>query len=124
MVPAFFEYGLYISVFLVFLFLYKRKKPMPTKLDLTSFKNNAEKFKKGSSLGAIRKVVAEVVQDEKPKASKDIFLFNGKKYNAWQVLSLPLGANKKEIAAGYAQKLQVDPKNKDLYALAYRVLKG
>lgn len=95
---------------------------MPTKLDLTSFKNNAKSFKKGSSLGAIRKVVAEVVEDEKPKASKDIFLFNGKKHNAWKVLNLPLGADKKEIAAGYAKKIQMDPKNKSLYVMAYKAL--
>ena len=121
--PAFFEYGFYISIFLVCLFLYKKKKPLPTRLDLSSFKNRAESLKKNSSLGAIRKVVAEVVEDEKPESSKDVFLFKGKKYNAWQVLGLPLGAGAKEISRAYASKVQLDSKNKDLYFKAYRVLK-
>lgn len=121
--PAFFEYGFYISVFLVCLFLYKKKKPLPTKLDLSSFKGATKDFKGKASLGAIRKVVAEVVDDEKPKASKDVFLFKSKKYNAWQVLSLPLGAGSKEISAAYASKVQGDSKNKDLYFKAYKVLK-
>jgi len=91
---------------------------------LSSFKDNAKNFKGKASLGAIRKVVAEVVDEDEMQPSKDIFLFKGRKYNAWQVLGLPLGSSQKEIAAGYAKKAHLDPTNKSLYLKAYETLKS
>ena len=98
--------------------LYRKKKKLPTKLDLSSFKNRS----KGPSLGGVRKVQAEVVDDEPPRVSKDIFLYKGKKYNAWQALGIPAGANSSEIKAAYAAKAKQDAANKDFYFKAMKTV--
>jgi len=100
------------------LLLYRKKKKLPTKLDLSSFKNKP----KGPSLGGVRKVQAEVVEDEPVRVSKDIFLYKGKKYNAWQALGIPAGADNSEIKAAYAKKAKQDSLNKDFYFKAMKAL--
>lgn len=98
--------------------MYRKKKKLPTKLDLSGFKNRP----KDTSLVGVRKVQAEVVEDEPRGLSQDVFLFNGKKYNAWQVLGIPAGAGSSEIKAAYANKAKQDDKNKDFYFKAMKTL--
>lgn len=100
------------------LLLYRKKKKLPTRLDLSSFKNKP----KGPSLSGVRKVQAEVVDDEPIRVSKDIFLYKGKKYNAWQALGIPAGAGSLEIKAAYVHKVNQDALNKEFYFKAMKTL--
>ena len=99
--------------------MYRKREKLPTKLDLSSFKNQKPK---GPTLGSVRKVQAEVVDEKAEKASLDVFVFAGKKHNAWQVLSVPLGAETSEIKSAYAHKVKADPARKGLYYKALKTL--
>jgi len=99
--------------------LYRKKKKPPTRLDLSSFKKKLD----GKSLGEIRKVQAEVVDERSEDFSvNDVFVYKGQKYNAWQVLNVPFGANEFEIKKAFAEKTKVDFVNKELYFKALQSL--
>jgi len=99
------------------LLLYRKKKKLPTKLDLSSFK----KRKDGKSLGGLRKVQAEIVDERSEDFSaNDVFVYRGQKYNAWQVLNVPVGANEFEIKRAFAKKTKIDSVNKELYFKALK----
>lgn len=116
--PPLLKYSFYITIFITLLLLYRKKKKLPSKLDLSGFKNRP----KGPSLGGVKKVQAEVVEDEPREISKDIFMYKGKKYNAWQALGVPAGAGNREIKNAFAQKAKADSLNKDFYFKAMKTL--
>jgi len=93
---------------------------MPTKLDLSGFKNKGKN--KGKALGGVRKVYAEVVDDEPRKMADEIFMYKGKKYNAWQALGVPAGADASEIKAAFAEKSAQDAAHKDFYFKAMQTV--
>lgn len=118
--PEELKIGFYITVILIGFLLYKKKKPRPTQLDLSGFKNSP----KGKAIPDVRKVTAEVV-DEAPDFDKGhVFVYEGKKYNAWRVFNLPLGASTAEIKKAYALKLQEESSLKHLYSKACNQLLG
>lgn len=109
--------GFYVSVFIVIVFLLRKKKPQPSKLNLEAYKDTKNK------LGAIRKVRAEVVEDERGRAHSNIFSYSGKKHNAWRVLGVPAGADYKRVQRAFSEKAKADPANKALYEKAYLCLR-
>ncbi len=117
--PEELKIGFYITLTLVAFFLYKKKKPRPTQLDLSGFK----KRHKGKVIPGVRKVTAEVVEDVPERMPGNVFMHKGKKYDALKVLGLPLGADAAEIKKAYAYKAQSDSKNKEIYIKAYECLK-
>jgi len=120
-VPPFFKYGFYLTVFITLLLLFRKKKKLPTKLDLSGFKRRSD----GKSLGGVRKVQAEVIDDEsefKDSVAADLFLYKGKKYNAWQALGVPAGAGLDEVKKAFAVKSNQDALNKDFYFKAMKTL--
>ena len=107
--------GLYISIALVVILLWQKKKKKPTKLKLEAYKDPK------AGLPGIRKVSAEVV-DGDHFVHEGLFTYGGKKYSAYEVLSVPLGATEQDFKRAYAQKANTDPGNKELYYQAYSVL--
>lgn len=108
--------GFYVSFFLVLVFLIKKKKKSPSRLKLEAYRDSKKR------IGSIKRVQAEVVGDEKNSNAGGIFIFQGKKYNAWSVLELPSGASAVEIKKAFAQKSKEAPQNKSLYYRAYKSL--
>jgi len=121
-VPEQLKIGLIITLILIGFLLYKKKKPKPTQLDLTGFINDRVSDEK--KLTGVRKVEAQVVEDVEPGApiDKHVFSLDGKKYNAWAVLDVPLGGSVSEIKKAYAFRTQTDAANQNLYFKAYDVL--
>lgn len=107
--------GLYISIALVVVFLWQKKKKKPTKLKLEAYKDPK------TGLPGIRKVSAEVM-DGDHFVHEGLFSYGGKKFSAYEVLSVPLGANEEDFKKAFAQNSKLDPKNKDLYYQAYLTL--
>ena len=107
--------GFYISLVLVVIFLWKKKKKKPTKLKLEAFKDSK------TGLPGIRKVSVEVM-DGDDFVHEGIFLYQGKKFSAYEVLAVPLGASEIECKKAFAQSSKLDPKNKALYYQAYLTL--
>lgn len=105
----------YICLALVVLFLWQKKKKKPTKLKLTAYRDPK------AGLPGIKKVSAEVV-DEEVYLHEGIFIFQGQKYLAYEVLSVPFGASAADLKRAFAQRSQLDPENKDLYFQAYQSL--
>lgn len=116
--PEAFKVGLYIAVFILGFFLFRKKKPLPSKLDLSGFKGRV----KSKSLGAIRKVEAEVVDEAPEQDSPHIFRFRAEKHDAFKVLGLPMGASIKEIKRAYQLKMLESPDSIELVGKAYEVL--
>ncbi len=117
--PEELKIGFYITLALVGFFLYKKKKPRPTQLDLSSFKNRP----KDKVVPGIRKVTAEVVEDNSEGVPSNVFMYKGKKYDALKTLGLPLGASSAEVKKAYAYRVQSDSVNKEVYIKAYECLK-
>lgn len=115
--PKILEIGFYISVALVAVMLYQKKKKKPSKLSLTAYKDESLKLK------GIRKVQAQVVDEAPANTKSDVFRFNGQSYSALQVLGLPLGAEADEIKKAFAVKSSQDSKKSPLYKKAYLHLK-
>lgn len=120
--PEQLKLGLLITLVLICFLLYKKRKPRPTQLDLTGFINDRVKSKK--ELQGVRKVVPEVVEDATPGGplEKHVFALDGKKYDAWTVLEVPMGGSVSEVKKAYAFKTQTDAANQSLYFKAYDVL--
>ncbi len=118
--PEELKIGFYITVLLVGVLLYKKKKPQPTRLDLSGFKNRSKNQKR--AVPGIRKVVAEVVAEAPDRKKSPIFFYEGKKHNALKVLGLPLGAGLQDLKKACAQKIKEDASSKNLYLKAYNSL--
>ena len=112
--PYMLKMGFYISVALVVIFLWQKKKKKPTKLKLT-YKNPK------TGLPGIRKVSAEVM-DGDHFVHEGLFSYGGKKFSAHEILSIPLGASDEDCKKAFAENSKLDPKNKDLYYQAYLTL--
>jgi hypothetical protein len=117
-VPKELEIGFYIAIGLIIFFLYRKKEPKPTELKLDSFKGLSDKNK----LGHIKRVDAEVVDDDEDFISSTVFMHNGQKYDALEVLKVPMGATKKEIKKAYASKLLTSPEEAKLLIKAFEKL--
>ena len=107
--------GFYISLALLVVLLWQKKKKKPTKLKLEAYKDPK------TGLPGIRKVSAEVM-DGDHYVHEGVFSFKGRKHSAYEVLSVPMGASKEDFKKAFAQKSKLDPQNKDLYYQAYLVL--
>jgi len=107
--------GFYICLALVVVFLWQKKKKKPTKLKLTAYKDLK------NALPGIKKVSAEVV-GEGEFSHEGLFNYQGKKYSAYEVLSVPLGASHLDIKKAFAKNSDLDPGNKNLYFQAYKTL--
>lgn len=116
--PEELKIGFYITFVLVGFLLYKKKKPRPSQLDLSGFKNRP----KDKVIPGVRKVTAEVVDDASERGRGNIFIHEGKKYDALKVLGLPLGADADEVKKAYAYKVHTDAANKEVYVKAYEYL--
>ncbi len=122
-VPNELKIGFIITAVLILVLLWKRRKPKPTQLDLTGFIDDRMKSRK--ELGGVKKVVPEVVMSDGETDStfdEHVFVVGGKKYNAWNVLEVPVGGSVSEIKKAYAFKTQTDVSNQNLYFKAYDVL--
>lgn len=116
--PGALKLGFYIAIFLLGYFFIKRKKPRPSKLDLSGFKNQS----KSKKLGAIRKVNAEVVEEAPEMDEAHIFMHRTQKFDAYRVLQIPMGAGIKDIKTAYQLRLLEQPDSIELLGKAYEAL--
>ena len=114
--PYMLKVGFYISFALLVILLWQKKKKKPTKLKLEAYRDPK------TGLPGIRKVSAEVMDDGDQFVHEGLFSYKGQKYSAYEVLSVPLGADKEDFKKAFAQNSKLDPQNKDLYYQAYLAL--
>lgn len=122
--------GFYLSLILVVVLLWKKKKSKPTSLKLKAYKEHK------TGLPGLRKVSAEVVEpgyeDQEgevafsDRSNKDnpggLFIFRGDRYLAYDLLQVPRGAEEKELKKAFSKKVQSEPGKKALYFKAYETL--
>lgn len=111
--------GFYVCLFLIVVFLWKKKEQKPSKLKLKAYED------KKNRLAGIKKVQAEAVEEDGPEPEyrdPDIFIFKGKKLSATAVLKIPKGSSAGEIKLAFAKNSKIDPLNESLYFAAYKKL--
>lgn len=113
--------GFYVCLFLIVVFLWRKKELKPSKLKLKAYKDKKNK------LSGLKKVNAEAMEDEdslfEPQyKDPDIFIFKGKKLSATAVLKIPKGSSVSEVKGAFARNSKIDPENESLYFAAYKKL--
>lgn len=117
--PQMIKIGFYVCLFLIAVFLWRKKEQKPSKLKLKAYEDEKNR------LAGIKKVRAEAMEEDEFGANykdPDIFIFKGKKLSATAVLKIPKGSSSLEIKQAFAENAKLDPANESLYFAAFKKL--
>ncbi len=112
-------FGFFIVIPLV---IFMSKKPKQKKITWKNNPNGPSNFNKSSQTAGNKNSISVNLKNEPQEYINCHFTYNGKTYDAYEVLGVPAGADAQAISKAYRAQ-SISFKNKELLSKAYESLK-